>query len=48
MVTAFTKNRRVWICVLMSGALFLTMTCLSIAGSYYNTKQSVRLSITRA
>ncbi|MBG9568613.1 ATP-binding protein [Brevibacillus agri] len=45
MVTAFTKNRRVWICVLMSGALFLTMTCLSIAGSYYNTMQSVRLSI---
>mgnify|MGYP005846197289 CR=1 FL=1 len=45
MVTSFTKNRRVWICVLMSGVLFFTMTCLSIAGSYYNTMQSVRLSI---
>ncbi|QRG70514.1 GHKL domain-containing protein [Brevibacillus choshinensis] len=45
MVTSCKKNNRVLIILLVSGMLIFTMTCVSIAASYYNTIQSVRLSV---
>lgn len=45
MATIHYKNPRVLIILLISGILFFIMTCISIAASYYNTIQAVRLSV---
>ncbi|WP_312118050.1 ATP-binding protein [Brevibacillus reuszeri] len=45
MATIHYKNPRVLIILLISGILFFVMTCISIAASYYNTIQAVRLSV---
>ncbi|WNC16613.1 ATP-binding protein [Brevibacillus brevis] len=45
MVTCVQKKHRVIVILLVSGLLIFVMTCISIAASYYNTIQSVRLSV---
>ncbi|WP_411503938.1 sensor histidine kinase [Brevibacillus centrosporus] len=45
MVTSYLKNYRILLIMLISAVLFFVMTCVSIAASYFNTIQSVRLSI---
>lgn len=45
MATTSYKNPRVLIILLISGILFFIMTGISIAASYYNTIQAVRLSV---
>lgn len=45
MTSPYPKNPRVLIIMLVSGILVLILTCVSIAISYFNTIQSVRLSI---
>lgn len=45
MTSPHPKNPRVLIIMLVSGILVLILTCVSIAISYFNTIQSVRLSV---
>ncbi|MFS0555246.1 ATP-binding protein [Brevibacillus sp. 179-C9.3 HS] len=45
MTSPHPKNPRILIIMLVSGILVLILTCVSIAISYFNTIQSVRLSI---